>query len=540
MSKVEVGITPEQVPKGSYLELIYKAYPPDKFKFWDYLDYNSDGELLVFPKGKHEELGFSIQELLAVNSPTEIVLPGMAVKRASEFKGLVDEAMQATHYSGGTEIVYASKAAQAAEILLPLGQRLGIEISSGQDAVQLEWAANNRLIDRGEMKVICNGHKVGPADLQVDRGEIDPKFLGGRSLREVPRRPTYLERVVAMHNKGWEVTTIIDSQKELAYLLEQVKDPMGVGLRLNAYGLPHNNFDPKTNISRHGLAIKDMFEFAGKIQQSGKLKLTTIHAMVGAGETITPNDIVEALKVGFEVYCQLKREFPSLEFFNVGGGVPALGFGYDHETLFREIFTMFRDVARSYGVPEPVIQFEPGTPFAAEAGLTAIRVTEEKVNSQEVDGSIVPWWLVDASFMKIIPDQWFIGAEFIPLLANHVLRPVKRVRLGGTTCDSADISPRDKLKTVLVPDIDPNDLPIKQRPIIVYPGTQAYQEALIGQVTDHCLGGDPSEVTPYQKNDGTWSFYWDFPPHPELVRRYLNYDRQMLPFIWAVIDWLKK
>lgn len=476
-------------------QLVERDFSPS-LGMWDCLGYDKQGDLWVYPGGK-DKIGLKIEDLAQLHAPLEIVMPQMAMRRMDDYRGLVENARRQKKYSGGIEVCYATKAAQSAEIVMAAASRGPLEVSSAQDLYHIEWGMNEGLIPKG-MEVLCNGHKPNPKDIQVPASEIDPRLLQVLHLQPsgLGRQPLYLERIVDMHQRGMKVVPIIDSDSELGYLQSRVRKPMEVGLRFKAYGLIKNGFDAKTLISRHGFDEVEMWQQADEITRGNEnLKLKVFHAMVGAAETIKPEDMVKALEICFDLYCRMKKKYPSFEAFNIGGGVPPIGFGYDHEKLFDQMFAMFARKVKEYNIQAPQIQFEPGSPIAAEAGFTVVRVTEQKNQAVKPGSKRVSWVDIHGSLMNIIPDSWYIGEKFVMIPGNYGNNLTENVVVGGTTCDSGDTFPTNSHDSVRVPKVNTNELEARSKLLLVFLKTQAYQEALAGgQATAHCLEAGPAEV----------------------------------------------
>src|SRR5690606_39676942 len=92
--------------------------------------------------------------------------------------------------------------------------------------------------------------------------------------------------------------------------------------------------------SRLGIGYKNIVPFYRKqIQENKQLELKMLHFFINTGIRDTAyywNELTKCMKV----YINLKKECPTLDSLNIGGGFPiknSLGFNYDYEYMVEEI-----------------------------------------------------------------------------------------------------------------------------------------------------------------------------------------------------------
>jgi len=198
------------------------------------------------------------------------------------------------------------------------------------------------------------------------------------------------------------------------------------------------------------------------------------------------------------VYCELKKICPELEFINIGGGFPiknSLAFSYDYEYMAEEIVAQIKTISNQNGVPEPNIFTEFGSFTVGESGAVLYSIiNQKKQNDREL------WNMIDSSFMTTLPDTWAINQRFILLAINNWNAEYERVNLGGLTCDSHDYyNAEAHANAIFLPKINGNGNTL-------YIGlfhTGAYQESLGGYGgIQHCLIPAPKHIIIDKNEEG--------------------------------------
>jgi arginine decarboxylase len=203
------------------------------------------------------------------------------------------------------------------------------------------------------------------------------------------------------------------------------------------------------------------------------------------------------------LYCELRKVCPTLRAIDIGGGMPiphTLGFqeNFDYVYMVNEMVGVLADSCRAAGVPEPDIWTEFGKFTVGESGALLFSVTREKHQNDRES-----WYMVDNSLMTTLPDVYGIGQRYICLPVNKWLNPVKRVQIGGQSCDQADYYNQE----VNVQDVHMPELDFAEPLCIGFFNMGAYQEALSGYGgVKHCLLPAPQHLLIRRDADGEPEF----------------------------------
>ncbi len=454
---------------------------------WDYLRYDEAGDLWI---GQ-----LRVKDALArYGSPLEIVDTSIVEARSRQWMELTRAIAAETGYPGRLDYLYASKANMAAE-MTHAAYRSGwsAETSSVQDLEHLQWMRDRDLLPEG-LRVVCNGFKLPaerhgfpsqvppPSESDVELPDLDPSL---RELSDARHAPIYAETIRRMAAEGWDITPIFDAD-ELDGFLATDLPRMKVGLRMKL-GQVSGESELARHVSRFGLDREALVAEAGRIAAAEHLELTTLHAMVGAAETIPVERFVDGLMLGAERWIELRREHPGLRELNLGGGIPPLGEDYDHAGFLRRLMRRIAERCREAGLPAPDLTFELGSLVAAEAGFHVFKVIQRKRNHVSADGGPGrPWALLDGGLMAAIPDMLLIDKPFRFLAVAGADAPAVAVRFGDPSCDSDGRYPPESFgadAAAWLPDI-PED---RSETHVCIQGVGAYQEILSGvRGAHHC------------------------------------------------------
>jgi arginine decarboxylase len=250
------------------------------------------------------------------------------------------------------------------------------------------------------------------------------------------KRDAYVTNIARLINNGHNKTIpVIDNYEELDLLQEQIKGKFKIGIRIAAEEEPKFEF----YTSRLGIGYKDIVPFYRKqIQENKKVELKMLHFFINTGIRDTAyywNELLKCMKV----YIALKKECPTLDSLNIGGGFPiknSLAFDYDYQYMVDEILNQIKIACDGAEVQVPHIFTEFGSFTVGESGGAIYQVLYQK---QQNDREL--WYMIDGSFITQLPDSWGIGQKYIMMPVNNWDSPYEKVNLGGLTCDSADFGP---------------------------------------------------------------------------------------------------
>jgi arginine decarboxylase len=463
-------------------------------RLWDYLRYDEAGDLWI------QDLRVS-DAVRCYGTPLEIVDTTLIERRCDEWRALCADVAADAGYPGRLRYLYASKANMASEVA-HAAYRSGwsAETSSHQDLVHLRWLCRNGLLPAG-LRVVCNGFKL-PLALYSLPDPAAPRAgaevaLPDNHLSCSLRQPTYAEAIVDMARDGWDITPILDEGELPAFTAAGSPD-MQVGLRMKL-GRARTASDLAVLVSRFGTEREALLRQADEIAATGHLRLTTLHTMVGAAESIPVDEYVAALLLGMRMWLELRRRHPALREVNVGGGMPPLSEPYDHRAVVGAYLRGTLDACRQAGLPAPDVTFELGSLVAEECGFHVFGVLQRKRNHTPTDGEPGTWAIVDGGLMAAIPDMLLLGKSFRFLAVQGADEPAERVLLGDVTCDSDGRYPPKSFgpaRHVLLP------TGAGPRHVLIQ-GVGAYQEILAGvRGAHHCGLLEAMELILERRADG--------------------------------------
>ena len=398
----------------------------------------------------------------AHGSPLELVYTPLIADRVRGMIALFAEARAELGYRGGFVYANASKANVAEEVIrtaLRAGAHHETSSTYDVDIARLLWRHGVLPADR---LVINNGFKV----------------------------PSYADNIKALRHEGHEgVLPVFDERDEIDVFAD-FELPLLVGLRQRIEQGVTSLAQLARVESRFGMGFDELLEQADRLARLPNLRLVLYHAMLGS-QLDDEQAWLDSLLFAVDCYCTLRERHPSLEYFDFGGGMPvpySLDFDFDYAAFVRTLLRGVQQVCARRGVPEPTIVGEFGRYSTAEHGAHLFRVVEEKPTAQE-DAS---WYMVDSSLMVSLPDTWGLRQKFIVLPLHGYDRPVRRVWLGGLTCDSDDVyreADRPGEPGYLTLPVADDEL------YIGFFGTGAYQEMLSGvRGVHHCLLPEAKEL----------------------------------------------
>lgn len=304
----------------------------------------------------------------------------------------------------------------------------------------------------------------------------------------------YIENLSRIINDGFENTyPILDNKSELERLMKIVNKPLKIGIRIAAEEEPKFEF----YTSRLGIGYKDIVPFyQNHIKGKENVEVKMLHFFINTGIADTSyywNELHKCLKV----YCELKKNCPSLDSLNIGGGFPiknSLSFEYDYEYMAEEIIAQIKQVCNENNIEEPNVFTEFGSFTVGESGGAIYQVLYQKQQNDREK-----WNMIDSSFMTTLPDAWAINKKFLMLPINLWDKNYERVLLGGLTCDSDDYyNSEQHVNAIYLPKIS-DDEPL----YLGFFNTGAYQESVGGYGgIQHCLIPAPKHIIIEKDSEG--------------------------------------
>jgi diaminopimelate decarboxylase len=544
-------LSSEVLKQMPYVERMKEMY--QGFRFWEYVDYDKEGDLWINGIRVLDIAGNIANETNVKHTglPAEVVDPAIEIYWARQFIKWGEETAKKVGYTGKLTHLYATKAAPAAEIVVG-AMKAGweLETSADQDIYNILWLNENGLLPKG-CNVICNGFK------------LDPKVVEDWTVRKVTqiipvngdvqdtifeRHETYAEQIINAANAGIHVVPVFDDRQEIPFF-KNSGVPLEVGVRFKAYDGVKQHADYKHLVSRHGMDEAGVYAAAQEISESENLTLTTFHAMIGAAGSFPVADHVGALMAAADTFFKLQKTHRKLTKFNIGGGIPSPGVKiYDHKEFLKELFTQMKQKARENHARMPEIEFECGSMVASEAAYAMMGVDELKINNIELDGTQIPWDIVNYSLLNGLIDMTLTGERYILLAANNGNEKVGVFRIGGETCDHDDIMRSDKNplenlnseNILLLPDVSENYNPESRKEplVLVVLSIQAYEEMLTGvDAVNHCQLAKPINVIVVRDVNGkVSSLNIEHFKGPRAAMKALGYHEEFLPVLKSIAE----
>jgi arginine decarboxylase len=391
-------------------------------------------------------------------APLEVVYCPQISNQVQRMLAWAASARNHTEYSGAFLYAYATKAnfaAEAVQTALDAGAHYETSAAADVEIAHYLWQQGILPADR---LICCNGSK----------------------------EPHYLAAITNLRVAGCDtVIPVLDDLDELTALLD-TPQPLRFGVRERAAG---NRDGLHPGNDRFGLSENEIDQAAARIAGSPH-RLELYHAMIGS-QIEDEAHFLNTLRASVEHYCRLRRQVPTLRYFNFGGGMPtsgySLGFAFDYEGFLRKLMQTVRDTCADYAVPMPDLIGEFGRYTVATHSLYLLEVGQTKPGP----AGDADWYLLNGSLMVSLPDSVLVpNQEFVILPLEGWERPVQPARLAGRrTCDSDDVYPRPGRAPLMLPQAGGHGQ------ILAFCGVGAYQQMISGRGgAHHCLNPEPQRI----------------------------------------------
>jgi len=373
-------------------------------------------------------------------------------------KKLFSDAMKKYNYTGTYTYCYCTKSSHFSFVMEEAFKNdIHMETSSAYDINIARELFKRGLITKDTF-ILCNGYK----------------------------REQYRQNICDLINDGFHnCIPILDNLTEIDHYEQHVRVNCQVGIRVAADEEP--NFEFYT--SRLGVRYNDILElYKRRIEGRAKFTLKTLHFFINTGLRDTAYYWNELTKF-VELYCELKKICPDLDSIDIGGGLPistSMTFDFDYEYIIDQVIENIQYICNEQGVPSPNIFTEFGSYTVGESGAMIFNILDQKLqNDKEL------WYMVDGSFITMMPDAWGLSQKYILLAVNKWNSRYQSVNIGGLTCDSMDYYNSEAHSSVVfLPKVDKDE-----ELYIGFFHTGAYQESLGGYGgIQHCLIPAPKHV----------------------------------------------
>lgn len=415
-----------------------------------YFDFNKEGDLII----KEGHNIYNVRYLAEkFGTSLEILLPFVIEERLEDFLDLTISLSKKTGYKGKFFYHYPMKVNQNKEVIMALvGEGAHLETSSYNDLFLIK-----KMLEQDkwnpEIRILCSG----------------------------PKNDKYINLIDDLQHKGVKIFPLIEGPSELKFLQHSKYD---VGIRLDMPVKARSYWNKE--IDRFGFSAKEIYDM-------GSFKnLKILHYHIGS-QIEKLQDVLGPVKYALDVYFKLKKNNPSLDTIDIGGGMPipyTRERGYPIDKIMEKIFELVKSEADKHNLPHPNLICEWGRYIVAPAQVTVFKVIDTKVITHKKCPA-KKWYIIDGSFMNDLCDTWGIGQKWaIAPVRSTPEDELTDVWLAGSTCDSDDVyKGLDKDESVKLPDYDFSQ---SNEPIyIAVFDTGAYQNAL---AMKHCLIASPLKV----------------------------------------------
>jgi len=357
---------------------------------------SKDSELVVREGNYQYNIADIVQKF---GTPLEIVFPFIIEKRYLDLAQTFNFHIKDQEYKGRFFYHYPMKVNQSKEFVLPLiSEGANLETSSYNELwlVRKLWEQDQF---HSRIRVICNGPKT-------------EKYLG--LIRE-------------LKEKGLSIIPIIEDLNEHESLKSYHGD---VGIRVKLGLRVKSHWDKKND--RYGLSPEEIYEL-GRVRN-----LKVLHYHIGS-QMVNHKDLIAAVQSAMAVYIKLKKENPSLDTLDIGGGF-AIPYEkkkhYSVNLVIKRIVSAIAQACNENEIPHPNIVCEWGRFMVAPAQITIYRVLCEKPIQ---NAAAKKWYIIDGSFMNDLIDTWAIHQKWhIVPVTNLDADKLTKVWLAGSSCDSDD------------------------------------------------------------------------------------------------------
>ncbi len=395
-------------------------------------------------------------------NPLKVGYVDIIREKITSLKAYFEKAISKYSYQGKYIFANANKASYYSENVITAGTYADMyETSSYIDLKIVERIIKNKIVDN--KKIICNG--------------IKDKL--------------YVDQIIKMINKGYDILFVIDNESELNILLDtKFNRKVEIGFRLNLPNLYAKSND--LGFDRFGLKEKELIDCLKKYKKNENLVLTTLH-FHQRGSLYNQEKCFENIEKAYQLYSKIVKDEPNLVNFDFGGGTPYDKINeFDYEKYADDIIKLLKGLGKKYNISDPNIIQENGRYTVSDSCFNIYKV--ETVKNSHDDK---PWYVINGSIMTSLVNTWALKERFLFLPINLANNKLIKVRIAGDTCDGDDVYfYQNSEKYCIMPEIKKGETLY----IGVF-GCGAYQEILsgIGGI-HHCLNPEENDLIIYKKN----------------------------------------
>lgn len=423
----------------------------------------------------------------------EVAYTPIITEKVQYLKKLFDEKINKYGYPQKYNYAYATKANYYSEVVLTALKDIDmLETSSAYDIEIIYSLAQQGIIKKG-FTVLCNGFK----------------------------NEKYIKTLQDLLDKQINVIPIIENEREFDLLTKLSNYKINIGLRYNSdfeSRIIKNNFSAEEELNnRFGFSKDKLFEVAQQIQTIPNFNLQVFHFHFGGTITNIDNYIKGYSNI-LQHYCELKKQVPTLEYFDFGGGFPikySLTYTFDYDRLVDEMVKSAKIICEKNKVECPKLIGEHGRFTVGDHSFYIYKIDFVK------EENFKNWYIINGSLMNMTPDLWGIQQDFTILPVNLLDKPHIPICLGGETCDPDDryFLNNENVK-LFMPTIEKG-----QTLYIAIFSIGAYQEIISGiGGLHHCLIPEGKELIIIEKNGKYQYIKPSEIPNDKKILDILDYD----------------
>lgn len=443
--------------KTKYIDLIDQTY------FFPQEEFTLENNCLNFH-------GIDLMNLVETyGAPLKFTYLPQISKNINKAKNWFQNAIKKNDYDADYHYCYCTKSSHFEFVMNEVVKNnVHIETSSAFDLDIVESLLKRKKL-KDDAYVLCNGFK----------------------------RDQYIQNIAKLINGGHKnCIPIIDNYEELDLLDEVVEKPFQIGIRIASEEEPKFEF----YTSRLGIGYRNIVPFyLREVKDNEKVELKMLHFFINTGikdNAYYWNELNKCLKV----YVRLRKECPTLDSLNIGGGFPiknSLAFEFDYQYMADEILNQVKLACEDAEVPVPHIFTEFGSFTVGESAGAIYQILYQKQQNDREK-----WNMINSSFITTLPDTWAINKRFVMLAVNRWNEEYERVLLGGLTCDSDDYyNSEQNMNAIYLPRFR------KDKPLFIgFFNTGAYQETIGGfGGLQHCLIPQPKHILIDKDDEGNFT-----------------------------------
>ena len=305
-----------------------------------------------------------------IKTPILFRFEGIIWDRLERLFQSFDKACREYEYGGSYRLAFPIKVNQQRHVIDSVRKarsdaRLGLEVGSKPELVAMLAAHNTP-----DSLLLCNGYKD---DEYIELALLNRK-LGRRTIITVEQL--------------YEIDMILDVAKKL-----DVQPEIGIRFKPSGkgFGRWESSAGPK---AKFGLTAHEVVQAMDLLKQRGagdSLKLLHFHV----GSQITSiSALKDVLREASQMYTEVAKEFPSLCFWDVGGGLAVdydgsrttfdSSMNYTIDEYAMDVVAYIHEACESANIPAPDIISESGRAILAHHAVLVTEVTDVMLSEPEM------------------------------------------------------------------------------------------------------------------------------------------------------------